>query len=164
VRSILIVAAMLGLTACATRAENVKLGIVDYEKVFKASKKYAENTALFESEVKKERAALEKQNQELTAKKAEFERQKLLYTDAERKKKEEEITAQEKKVAEATDAAAQRIKQRHDELIDDCHRALKATISRYAKEKGFTCILTSAAVLSIETCTDVTEDILKLVK
>jgi len=164
VRSILVIAAVAAIGACAARADTVKLGIVDYEKVFKASKKYADNTVLFDNDVKRERAAIEKQNQELTAKKAEFERQKLLYTDAERKKKQDEISALEKAVSEATEAAAQRIKQRYDELIEECHRTLKAIISKYAKEKGFSCILTSTAVLSPDTCIDVTEDILKLVK
>ena len=146
------------------RAEDVKIGVVDVNKIFSGYAKVAENQAEFDkfreerqADVQKKAEAADKEIKPLQEK---LEKGSKVMKPAETEKLTAEIEKKKQDVLNLQREIYQELQTKNRELVEARVKEIEAAIAKLAKEKGYTIVINKEAVLYFPEAADLSDQVL----
>lgn len=153
---------VLASAAAFSRAEEVKIGVVDMPKALQTVEAGRKAKAQLEKEVTAKKKAL--QDEDTAFKKAaeEFKKQSLVMSDDARAKKQAELQERFAKLQELQARSQMELQQKEAELVQPIVGKLRTIIQDVAKQKGYTIVLekNENTVLFSQEKDDITTDVI----
>jgi len=159
-RLVLIAVAALLCLAPVAHAD-VKLGIVDVQRVIDESNRGKEARALLQKRFEKEKAALEARGKAIELFKQDLEKQSLVLTPEKRSGKEDELRRRIKEFTRMKKDKQEEFNKKQMQVLREVMGAVMKVIQGYGQEHGFTAILdgTQGPVLFVGDGVDITSEI-----
>jgi len=152
---------LLGIrTLCAA---DMKIGIVDIQKVFSSSVKAKQNEDIYKKEVAAEMEKMTQKQNEFKKLKEELEKQKSILSPDQQKKKEAELNNKGQEFSDLLNEGKKKLDRRRDELENASIQEILKTAREYGKSKGYTMILSGGAVLYSIDALDITNEIIGII-
>lgn len=159
---LLALAIVFALTGMAHAAAVQKIGIMDMQRALNESKAGQDSKIELEAFIKKRQVRIDEMIKARETLKADIERQAVMLSEEATNKKIAEMQKMEREIDRLIGESNDELKgmQRDKEL--SILRGLNDIISQYAKEKGYTLIILSEAVVFAVDGMEITDDIIKL--
>ena len=146
------------------RAEDVKIGVVDVNKIFSGYTKVADNQAEFDkfqkdrqAEVQKKVDAIQKDVKSLQDK---LDKQGKVLKKEEADKLKADIDGKQKEMIKLSRDLYDELKAKNAEMVSARIKDIEAAISKLAKEKGYAVVINKEAVLYFPEAADLSDQVL----
>lgn len=160
-KNLLMIVTTLFLNNTLALAE-VKIGIVDMQKVVQASTAGKKAKAELEGEYNKKKKEFEKQEEQLKKSAEELAKKKAIMTEEAFAKKQNELQEEMMKFRESVGQSQYEIQKKQQDLTLPIVEKIRKTVSKIAKEKGYTMVAESGAgIIYAEPTSDITDEVLK---
>jgi outer membrane protein len=153
---------IVGLLSGSLAWSEVKIGVVDMQKVVQASTAGKKAKTELESEYTKKKMEFEKQEGQLKKSAEELSKKKSVLSEEVYVKKQSELQEEMMKFRESVGQSQYEIQKKQQDLTLPIVEKIRKTISKIAKEKSYTMVAeTGSGILYAEPTADITEEVLK---
>ncbi len=144
-------------------APDIRLGVVDLQKVLSGSKTGTEAQKKYEQEVKQAQSQVDGKKKELQGLKDAYKKQSASLNAQAKQTKEEEIIRVEKDLKRNFQDSQEKLRRENQSLVGDLVKKVREIVARIGKEDGLTLILekNSQSVLYADNATDITDRVIK---
>ncbi len=132
-----------------TQAQNLKIGVVNYEKIVEELPETKEVRLQLEAFEKSLQDTLNMYQQTLTTEVEAFQAQQDMMTAEGKKQKQEELQNQQQQLVMFRQSANMRLQQKQRELLQPILQKIEAAIAKLAKEEGLDLVLNSGGASSM---------------
>lgn len=162
-RSSLILIVVFLLSSSLVKAENIKIGSVDLQKVLSSSVAGKNAQKEFENDRKKLQEKINDKKVDWDKSNQGYQKQKESLNDKAKTEKEEQLLSQEKELKRTFQDAEESLRRRNAQLVSSMMEKVKKIVDDYGKSSGYTVILerNGQSVLFVDSSIDVTEAIVK---
>jgi outer membrane protein len=154
---------LLGAAICSSAAAaDVRVGVVDMQRVLESSKQGQAAQKKLESDLKTAQADIDSKKGDLEKRQAAFSKQKTSLNPDALRSKQEELISLEKDLKRSFQDQQDSLRRKNASLVGDLAKKIRKIVDEYGKEKNFTVILERGAqsVLFSDNDIDITEDII----
>lgn len=160
-KNILLITLIIFLKISLASAE-VKIGIVDMQKVVQTSTAGKKAKVELEGEYNKKKKEFEKQEEQLKKSAEELTKKKAVLTEEAYAKRQNELQEEMMKFRESVGQSQYEIQKRQQDLTMPIVEKIRKTVGKLAKEKGYTMVAESGAgIIYAEPTSDITDEVLK---
>lgn len=138
---IAVLASVLAFGIGSANAAEMKIGTVDMQKALQSVESGKNAKSTLEKEFNTRKKELETEEAAIKKMGEEFKKQSLVMNDEARGKKQGEIQERIMKFQEKTARSQQEIQQKEQQLTEPIINKLRGTISKLAKDKGYSMVL-----------------------
>lgn len=144
-------------------AQNVKIATVDFQRAINEVAEGKAAKARLESIYAEKKAALERMQSSLQAKMGEYEKQKVVLSEAARKAKEEEITNEQMAFQQAYMRYESEFQQMYLGAMDTLLQRMRKIAEAIGAERGYTLIveMTEGGIVYASSSIDITDELIK---
>ncbi len=160
----LIVSLILGISSFSVlAADGIKIGFIDIPKILSESKFAQSARTALESELSKDKAKLEKEQQEIKDLQAAFKRDQSIMSKDKQNEKQKEIQARVTEFRKHVAQTQQSVKEKQALLVQKTIKPIQDISSKIAKEKGLTVVFdrTQSALVFIDEALNLSQEIIK---
>ncbi|HQH26095.1 MAG TPA: OmpH family outer membrane protein [Oligoflexia bacterium] len=153
----------LVFVAPAWAAPEVRIGVVDMQRVLASSKEGVKAQKSYETEVKKAQEEVDKKKSEYETLKKSFDKQRDSLNDSARTQKEEELISMEKEVTRSFQDAKEQLRRKNMTIVSDLVKTIRKVVEKIGENDGYTLVLEKSAqgVLFAAESTDITEKVIE---
>jgi len=154
---------LMGLI-CITSAyaADIKIGVIDTQRILTQSRAAQETQALFANEVEENRNLLLGKQKELEALQEEMNTERLEMTPDVLREKQDKLARVLKEYNRMQNDIEEDLKNRDTELTRELLAEIGEIVREYSKEEKFTIILERTAVVTFDDAVDITDKIIQL--
>jgi outer membrane protein len=143
-------------------AADIKIGVIDTERILAESRAARETQALFAKEIEENRNLLLGKQKEVEALQEELNTQRLDMTPAVLSEKQDKLSRVVKEYNRMKNDIEEDLKNRDNELSRGLLTDIREIVSKYSKEEKFTLILEKNSVVTFDDAIDITNKIIQL--
>jgi outer membrane protein len=144
------------------RAADIKLGVIDIQRIMTESKAAITAHALFAKEVEERRSAYLAKQKEAQALQEELNTKGSTMSVSVLTEKQEKLSQEIKELNRMKNDIEQDLKTRDNELSQELLTEVYEVVSEYSEEEGFTLILEKTGVVTFDDVIDITDKIIQL--
>jgi outer membrane protein len=153
---------MASISIAPVRAADIKLGVIDTQRIMTESKAAIAAHALFAKEVEEKRSAYLAKQKEAQALQEELNSKGSTMSVSVLAEKQEKLSQEIKELNRMKSDIEQDLKIRDNELSQELLTEIYDVISEYSEKEGFTLILEKAGVVTFDNAIDITDKIIQL--
>ncbi|MCM8769445.1 MAG: OmpH family outer membrane protein [Candidatus Omnitrophica bacterium] len=142
-------------------AKDLKVGVVDVEKVYAAYEKAKASAAEIQTERKSKQDELAKKREELKALREDYDKRKDKMTEAEKKEMEKKIADKSREILAFTNVSNQELQKKNQELTRARLDEIAKVIQDYATKNKYDLIIDKKSLPYFSSAYNVSDDIIK---
>ncbi|MDB9823169.1 OmpH family outer membrane protein [Deltaproteobacteria bacterium] len=147
---------------CSAYAADIKIGIIDTQKIMTQSKAAQDARAIFLKEVEENRNRLLAKQNEAQALQDELNNSRQEMTSSVLSEKAEKLTQEVKELNRMKNDLEEDLNSRETSLSQELLNEIGAVVVEYSKQENFTLILEKSAVVTSDDSVDITDQIIRL--
>ncbi|BAT72456.1 outer membrane protein [Thermosulfidibacter takaii ABI70S6] len=148
----------------ASWASNIKIGVVDVQKIVLESKRGKQAKAQWEKEFKQKKAEIEKKQKEIEKLQNELKKNAAVLSEKAKKAKQEELRKRMMELQFERQEAMRYLQKRNADLVNAILKDALDDIKNFAKKNGYTIILdVTGRVIYHDPSLDLNQQIIKLI-
>jgi outer membrane protein len=150
-------------TAEAQQQQQVKIGVVDFQRALNTVKEGAAAKQKLEGMFKEKKAAIDAMEVKLGAMQADYEKQAIILSDQARKQKEMELMQAQQVYQQTYMQSEQEMQAAYGKIMEDLLEKMRKIAEQIAKEQGYNLVLevTEGGVVYNAGAMDITNELIK---
>lgn len=159
----LVVAGLLLLDLQGVQAKDLKIGVVDFQKVLEKSTVIGKMNKQLEEQIKAEEKVITDRKESLQKKKDQWEKQKSVLSQEVRTEKEEQLRQELKDLQRYAKDKQDAFQRKGSELMQDVVKELSQIVEEIGQKEGYTSIVerSTGGVVYFSSSSDLTDAVIK---
>lgn len=153
---------MLVLTCASARAQGVKIGFIDIQRIIAESQAGKKAKDRFQVQIKKAEADIQKERQDLEKVRTDLDKKGPLLKEEERRNLESDFQRRSVNLQRSMSDQQQELQRKNNEMMGEILKELEQVVTEVGKSEKFTLILERSQILYSDQAVDITNKVIEV--